>query len=43
MELEHKALWVIKQFNFDMQAAGSHQKLQLTEVEELRHDAYDNA
>jgi hypothetical protein len=43
VELEHKALWAIKQFNFDMQAAGSHQKLQLTELEELRNDAYDSS
>ena len=41
VELEHKALWAIKQFNFDKQAAGSHRKLQLTELEELRNDAYD--
>jgi hypothetical protein len=43
MELEHKALWEIKQFNFDMQAADSHRKLQLTELEELRNDAYDSS
>jgi hypothetical protein len=43
VELEHKALWAIKQFNFDMKEAGSHQKLQLTELEELRKDAYDSA
>jgi hypothetical protein len=35
VELEHKDLWAIKQFNFDMQVADSHQKLQLTELEEL--------
>jgi hypothetical protein len=43
MELEHKALWAIKQFNFDMQAAGSHRKLQLIELEELWNDAYDSS
>jgi hypothetical protein len=43
VELEHKALWAIKQFNFDMQAASSHRKLQLTELEELRNDAYDSS
>jgi hypothetical protein len=41
--LEHKALWAIKHFNFDMQVAGSHRKLQLIELEELQHDAYDSA
>jgi hypothetical protein len=43
VELEHKALWAIKQFNFDMKEVGSHRKLQLTELEELRNDAYDMA
>jgi len=40
VELEHKALWAIKQFNFDMKEASSHKKLQLTKLEELRNDAF---
>jgi hypothetical protein len=43
MELEHMALWAIKQFNFKMQKIGSHRKLQLTKLELLRNDAYDSA
>jgi len=42
-ELEHKALWAIKQFNFDKKEVSSHRKLQLTELEELCNDAYDSA
>ncbi|XP_043721054.1 uncharacterized protein LOC122668575 [Telopea speciosissima] len=29
--------------NFDLSDAGMHQRLQLSELEELRNDAYDNA
>ncbi|XP_070677825.1 uncharacterized protein [Malus domestica] len=43
MELEHKAYWAIKHLNFDDQAAGEKQKLQLNELEEIRNDAYENA
>ena len=41
VELEHRAYWAIKQLNFNFLKVGSQRKLQLTELEELRNDAYD--
>ena len=43
VELEHRAYWAIKKFNFDMQQANSERRLQLAELEEIRNDAYENA
>ena len=43
IELEHQALWVIKQLNFDLDKAGALQKLQIFELEELRNEAHENA
>ncbi|XP_063942447.1 uncharacterized protein LOC135150236 [Daucus carota subsp. sativus] len=43
VELEHRAMWAIRELNFDLPTAGSHRKLQLTELDELRTDAYENA
>ena len=43
LELEHRATWALKQLNLDLDKAGVLRKLQISELEELRNDAYDNA
>ncbi|CAN6560269.1 unnamed protein product [Malus baccata var. baccata] len=40
VELEHKALWAIK---MNLEEAGSQRRLQLNELDEILHEAYDNA
>ena len=42
VEMEHWAYWEIKQLNFPLPQASFHKKLQMNELEKLRHDAYEN-
>jgi hypothetical protein len=41
--LEHKAYWAIKEMNFDLDAAVVKQRIQISELEEMRLKAYENA
>ena len=41
VHLEHEAYWAIRNLNLDPNLAGEKRKLQLSELEELRIDAYD--
>ena len=43
VELEHRALWAIRMFNFNMKNAGSNRRLQISELKELRNDAYESS
>jgi len=43
VELEYRALWAIKQLNFDLTKAGELRRLQISELEEIRNEAYENA
>ena len=42
VELEHRAYWAIKKLNLSLDKAGKHRLLQLQELQELRHDPYEN-
>ena len=43
VELEHRAYWATRQLKMDSKMAGEKRMLQLSELEEFRNDAYENA
>jgi len=43
VELEHRALWAIRQLNFDLTKADELKRLQISELEEIRNEAYEDA
>nr|GEZ83390.1 reverse transcriptase domain-containing protein [Tanacetum cinerariifolium] len=42
-QLEHKAYWALKHCNYDLLTTGDHRKVQLNDLNELRHQAYENS
>ncbi|XP_070049997.1 uncharacterized protein [Nicotiana tomentosiformis] len=43
MELEHKALWALRQLKLDMEIASTSRVTELHELEEFRFHAFENA
>ncbi|CAM8997996.1 unnamed protein product [Rhodiola kirilowii] len=43
VELEYKAMWAVKELNFETKASGEKRLLQLNELDEIRLDSYESS
>ncbi|CAA7028420.1 unnamed protein product [Microthlaspi erraticum] len=43
VEIEYKAEWAVKKLNYDIKTAKERRLIQLNELDEIRHDAYENS
>jgi len=43
IEIEHKAWWAIKRLNYDLTEVGEERRVQLSELDEIRAEAYESA
>ena len=43
VEIKNKAYWALKTCNFSIDHAGEERKLQLSELDEIRLEAYENS
>ena len=43
VEMEHRAYWSIKTFNFNLDQAGKQRLLKMNELEELRRESYESS